>query len=239
MPKRPEPGLRSSPRKSASMPAAILRIVVLPQPEGPISAPNDPASSRSFKPLITSTGMPSADRKTFASMRSSSGAASPADCASFKRLYQKAFDHEHEGDERDRIAQYPGHVEQREGRAQHEAHAVGASDQLDHEHDFPDDREAGTRTGGQVWRQLRDDDMTDPRKPAELKGASHLVELGVERAGALAHHHDYVRQLVEGDRQDRRSFVEADPDIGENDRHQRRQIDQHDQPGIGVAVDGL
>ena len=80
-------------RKSRSNPAAIFRIVVLPQPEGPISAPNDPASSRSSRPRMTSTGVPSADRKVFASMRSSSGAASPADCASFKRLYQKAFDH--------------------------------------------------------------------------------------------------------------------------------------------------
>ena len=100
------------------------RIVVLPQPEGPISAPNDPASSRSSRPRTTSTGVPSADRKLFASMRSSSGAASPAVCASFKRLHQKAFDHKHKHDEADRIAQYPGHVEQRESRAQDEPDAV-------------------------------------------------------------------------------------------------------------------
>src|ERR1700692_3049075 len=131
MPRRPDPGTPSRPRKSGSRPAAIFRIVVLPHPEGPISAPNDPASSRSFKPRTTSTAVPSADRKVFASMRSSSGAASPSDCASFKRLHQKACDHKHEHDEGDRIAQYPGHVEQREGRAQHEAYAVRAPDQLD------------------------------------------------------------------------------------------------------------
>ncbi len=54
------PGVR--PLKSASSPAAIFRIVVLPQPDGPISAPNEPASSRSSRPRTTSTGVPSADR---------------------------------------------------------------------------------------------------------------------------------------------------------------------------------
>src|ERR1700726_979190 len=111
MPRRPDPGTPSRPRKSGSRPAAIFRIVVLPHPEGPINAPNDPASSRSSRSRTTSTGVPSADRKLFASMRSSS-AASPAVRASFKRLYQKAFDHKHKHDEADRIAQYPGHVEQ-------------------------------------------------------------------------------------------------------------------------------
>ena len=79
--------------------AAILRIVVLPQPEGPISAPNDPASRRSARPRTTSTGVPSADIKLFASMRSSSGLTSPAVCASFKRLHHEAFDHQHKHDE--------------------------------------------------------------------------------------------------------------------------------------------
>src|ERR1700675_4041067 len=154
MPRRPDPGVRSSPRKSGSSPAAILRIVVLPHPEGPISAPNDPASTRSLRPATPSPGVPAAERYVFASMRSSSGAASPADCASFKRLYQKAFDHKHNHDEGDRIAQYLGHVEQRECRTQDEPHAIRASDQFDDEHDLPDDRETGTRTGRQIRREL-------------------------------------------------------------------------------------
>src|ERR1700730_15347978 len=194
MPRRPDPGVRSRPRKSGSNPAAIFRIVVLPQPEGPISAPNDPASSRSSRPRTTSTGVPSADRKVFASMRSSSGAASPADCASFKRLYQQAFDHELKHDEGDRIAQYPGHVEQRECRTEHESHPVRASDQLDHQYDLPDDRQAGTRTGRQIRGELRYHDVADPPEPGELEGLRHFVEFGIERAGALAHHDDHVWQ---------------------------------------------
>src|SRR6202048_262356 len=164
MPRRPDPGTPSRPRKSGSSPAAIFRIVVLPQPEGPISAPNDPASSRSSRPRTTSTGVPSADIKTFASMRSSSGAASPADCASFKRLHQKTFDHQHKCDEGDRIAQYFGHVEQRECRTQHEPHAIRAPDQLHHQDDLPDNRQAGTRTGRQIWRKLLDYEVANSQE---------------------------------------------------------------------------
>src|SRR5260370_12377372 len=142
MPRRPARGTPSRPRKSGSRPAAIFRIVVLPHPEGPISAPNDPASSRSSKPRTTSTGVPSADRKLFASMRSSSGAASPADCASFKRLYQKTFDHQHKCDEGDRIAQYFGHVEQLECPTQHETPPIRPPDHTDHHHHLPDDHHA-------------------------------------------------------------------------------------------------
>src|SRR5258707_14279292 len=157
MPRRPDPGVRSSPRKSGSSPAAILRIVVLPQPEGPINAPNDPASSRSSRPRTTSTSAPSADTKLLVSMRSSSGAASPAVCASFKRLHHEAFDDKHKHDKADRIAQYLGHVEQRESRPQDESDPVGASDQLDHQHDLPDDGKPGTRTCREIRRELRCD----------------------------------------------------------------------------------
>src|ERR1700709_723948 len=120
-------------------------------------------------------------------MRSSSGAASPAVCASFKRLYQKAFDHKHEHDEADRIAQYPGHVEQRECRAQDKAYAVWASEQLDHKHDLPDDGKTGTRAGHQIGRELRYHDVTNPLECRELKGLRHFVDLRIERAGAFAH----------------------------------------------------
>src|ERR1700723_2155862 len=101
-----------SPAKSTSSPAAMCRIVVLPQPEGPIIAPKPPASSRRFSPRTISTDAPSAETKVLASMRSSSGAAPPSVCSSFKRLHQQGFDRKHKCHERDRIAQNLGHIEQ-------------------------------------------------------------------------------------------------------------------------------
>src|SRR6185312_5788579 len=132
-------------------------------------------------------------------MRSSSGAAPPAVCASFNRLYQKAFDHKHNYDEADRIAQYPRHVEQREGRAEDESDAIRTSEQFDHQHDLPDDRKDGTRAGRQIGRELRDYDMPDPRQSGELKGFRHFLEFGIERAGSLAHHDGDVWQFVDYD----------------------------------------
>src|ERR1700728_3694487 len=136
-------------------------------------------------------------------MRSSSGTASPAVCTSFKRLYQKAFDQEHQDDEADRIAQYLRHVEQRECRTQDETYAVWASEQLDHEYDLPDDGETGTRTGCQIGRELRQYDVPKPFECGELKGFRHLVDFRIERAGAFAHDNDDIRQFVYGYRQDR------------------------------------
>ncbi len=46
-------------------------------------------------------------------------------------------------------------------------------------------------------------------------------------------------KLVQRHCDDRGGLVESDPDIGEDDNHQRRQIEQHDQPWIGIAVDGF
>ena len=48
-----------------------------------------------------------------------------------------------------------------------------------------------------------------------------------------------IRQLVERHRADRGDFVEADPDIGEHDDDERRQIEQHDEPGVAKPVDRL
>src|SRR6185437_1873025 len=102
-------------------------------------------------------------------MRSSSGAASPAIGASFKRLYQQAFDQEHKNDEGDRIAQYPDHVEQRERRTENKAYPVWPSNQLDHQHNLPDDGKARARACGKIRRKLRYDDVTQPGEPGELK----------------------------------------------------------------------
>src|ERR1700743_256803 len=65
-------------------------------------------------------------------------------------------------------------------------------------------------------RELRYDDMTQPREPGELKGFCHFVQFGIERTGTLAHHDDHIGQLVDGNGQNRRGLVEADPDVVEN-----------------------
>ena len=74
---------------------------------------------------------------------------------SFKRLHQKRFDRQHDGDEGESIGQDTGHVEQLECDADLEADAVRPPEQLDDQHDFPDQRQARAGRRGEVGRELR------------------------------------------------------------------------------------
>ena len=58
----------------------------------------------------------------------------------------------------------------------------------------------------------------------------------IERARALAHRHGRDRQLVERHGRDGGGLGQAGPHIGEHDDHQRRQVEQHDQPGVAQPV---
>ena len=74
---------------------------------------------------------------------------------SFKRLHQEGFDRQHDGDEGESIGQDAGDVEQLERDPDLEADAVRTPEQLDDEHDLPDQRQAGARRCGEIGRELR------------------------------------------------------------------------------------
>ena len=78
--------------------------------------------------------------------------------------------------------------------------------------------------------------MAHARPGPHAEHLRHVVERAVERARAFAHRDGGDRQLVERHRQDRGSFGEAGPHIGEHDDHQRRQVEQHDQPRVAEPV---
>src|SRR5215468_6363867 len=99
----------------------IRNSVVLPQPDGPTSAPTSPLASVSARLPSTCSSPPAADM-------------------SFKRLHQDCFDHQHHGDEGESIGQDLGHVEQLECHADFKADAVGPPEQFDDENDLPDQR---------------------------------------------------------------------------------------------------
>ena len=155
---------------------------------------------------------------------------------SFKRLHQEGFDRQHDGDEGESIGQDAGDVEQLECDADLETDAVGTSEQLDDEHDLPDQRQAGAGRCRQVRRELRQHDVAHARPGPHAKHLRHVVERAVERARALAHGDGRDRKLVERHRRDRRGFGQSRPDIGQHDDDQGRQVEQHDQPGIAEPV---
>ena len=95
----------------------------------------------------------------------------------FNGLHQDEFDDQHDCDEGQRIGQDGGDVEQLESKVDLETDAVGAAEQLDHQDDLPDQRDARPRRGGQIGLQLRQDDVaqtiapieTDPRMSSSRK----------------------------------------------------------------------
>src|SRR5712691_1016022 len=118
----------------------IRNSVVLPQPDGPTSAPTSPLRSESASSLSTWSWPPDAERKNFCLMLTSSRPGTPAGDMSFKRLHQEGFDHEHDGDEGESIGQDARHVEQLERDPDLEPDPVRPSQQFDDQDDLPDQR---------------------------------------------------------------------------------------------------
>src|SRR5215475_9233149 len=118
----------------------IRNSVVLPQPEGPTSAPTSPLPSEKVSPSMTRRVPPVAALKALFLTETSSRSRSPTGDMSFNWLHQERFDHQHHGDEGESIGENSGHVEQLEGGPDLEAHPVGPPEQLDDEHDLPDQR---------------------------------------------------------------------------------------------------
>src|SRR5690348_6219080 len=97
--------------------------VVLPQPEGPTSAPTSPLARPNVKRSSTCSSPPVAARNDLRVIATSSRPGTPARDMSFERLHQARFDHQHDGDEGESIGEDAGHVEQLERGADFEADA--------------------------------------------------------------------------------------------------------------------
>src|SRR5262245_56638294 len=137
MPSVPCAGSVTLPSKSRSSPATMRSSVVLPQPDGPTSAATSPPARLKPSSPSTLSCPPDAARKDFCLMLTSSRLWAPAGDVSFKRLDQKRFDCQHDGDAGASIGQDAGGGEQRERDPDLEADAVGPSQALHDQHDLP------------------------------------------------------------------------------------------------------
>ena len=70
----------------------------------------------------------------------------------------------------------------------------------------------------------------------QRKYCRHLVERRVEGTVAIAQRNDGGRELVDGDCRNSGDFSQSSPDVGEHDDHERRQIEQQDQPGVAQPI---
>src|SRR5262249_60276898 len=149
MPSVPCAGSVTPPSKSRSRPATIRSSVVLPHPDGPTSAATSPLRRLNTSSPSTSSFPPEAARKDFCLMLTSSRPRAPAGDISFKRLHQKGFDCQHDGDEGESIGQDAGDVEQLKRDPDLEADTVRPP------YEFPKQRQAGAGGSGEIGRVLR------------------------------------------------------------------------------------
>src|SRR5690606_7707235 len=208
-------GSAISPTKSRSRPATRFKSVLLPQPEGPNSAVKPLRGTSRLRFSITSLGgaSPTAGkrlRRTLMRRRSPPPAADMA----LERQKDRPFDQLDDRDERDRVRENAGDVEQLEVQRDLKADAARAPEQFGHQDDLPDQREARAGGSGDVGIELRQDHLAQRAPPADPVHRGHLEEALVERAGALAHRDHGVRDLVDRDREDHGALDQPDPDVG-------------------------
>src|SRR4051812_2547343 len=130
----------------------IRSIVLLPQPDGPISTPTSPDRSANFTGASTSCVSPAALLKVLPVISTSSRTGPPPCCTGLERLYQHRLDHEHDGGEGEGIGEQPRRIEQLESDADLEADAVRASQQFGDQHDLPYQRQPGAGRGRDIGR---------------------------------------------------------------------------------------
>src|SRR5262249_50323296 len=185
----PSAGNATWPSKSRSRPATIRSSVVFPHPDGPTSAATSPLRRLNTNSPSTWSFPPEAARKDFCLMLTSSRPRAPAGDISFKRLHQRGFDCQHDGDEGESIDQDAGDVEQLKGDPDLETDTVWPPEQFDNEHDLPNRRQAEAGGGSEIGRELRQQDVAQafPCAHAELqiKNARPLLPPGLLARGRL------------------------------------------------------
>lgn len=160
-----------------------MRISVdLPQPDGPTGAATSPSRSSNATFSSAACGSPARAAKRLALIAIPGGTRAPARDTSFERLDHDDLDQQHDRDEGRRIGEKQRDVEQLEGDIHLKADAVRAADQFDDEHDLPHQRQARTHRGGEVRRELRQEDVAQARRRGEEIDLSQLVILRIGRA---------------------------------------------------------
>src|SRR5690606_25526084 len=142
-----------------SSPAMALSNVVLPTPDGPSRQMRSPSATVvATRPM---TGWPTT---TPSRHNSSMGRTcfAPGGCSPVQRLQQYQLDQLHHRNKGQAVGQNARHIEHLKGHMQLKADAIGASEQLHHQNDLPDQRQPASGRRHKVRKELRQPDMNKP-----------------------------------------------------------------------------
>ena len=108
------------------------------------------------------------------------------------------LDHQDEGNG---VGEYAGNIEELEEEVQLKADTVAAPQQFDHQHDLPNESQAGARGGGEVGAELGQDDVTPGCQNCHGHPPRDFVMTRVEPYGPWRHtplrlHGDAIRQSL-------------------------------------------
>src|SRR6516164_8962568 len=131
----------------------------------------------------------------------------------FQRLQNTPLNGEHDGDKGKRVGDQSPDVKKLKEDLDRVAYAIRAAEQLDDQHDLPDQREPRAGSDQKKRRQLRQGDMPEGPPETQAKALRHIREIAVKGARALTQGHDNSRQLAERHRRDRGGFGKAQPDV--------------------------
>lgn len=154
-------------------------------------------------------------------------------------LDEAVFDAQHHAREGQRVGHDGRGVEELKIQMDLEADAVGAAEELDHQNDFPDHGQPVAGAGGDERPQLRPDDVAQAGHRRQAVDLRHVPHTPVERADALSDGDGDHGGLVEGDGDDGRDLVQADPEVAEHDDHQRGQVQKDGDPRVEPHVEPL
>src|SRR6516164_3434021 len=107
----------------------------------------------------------------------------------FQRLQNTPLHREYDSDEGERVGDQAPDVKKLEEDLDRVADAIWAAEQLDDQHDLPDQREPGAGSNQKKWRQLGQDDLVKGAPATEMEAPRHVREIAVESARTLAQGH--------------------------------------------------
>src|SRR5215212_8978344 len=104
----------------------------------------------------------------------------------FPGLHKPELDNLHHRREGQRVGEDRRDIEELKGGVEFEAYPVRATNQFDHKHDLPDQRQTRARGGQEVRGKLREHKVTQNPTPSQAINLCHFQQVAVERPGALA-----------------------------------------------------
>src|SRR5262249_26185282 len=148
--------------------------------------------------------------------------AAPSPGPYLERLQNANLDDLNNEDEGNGVSQDERYVKELEGNVELISNPVRATEQLNHQHDLPHQRQTRAHGGHEERRELWQDHVPERAPATEPVDLGHLRQILRQAARTLPHGDGEVRDLVDGNGSDGGHLGETEPDVAQDNNHQHR-----------------